>query len=142
MTEMRDTPPNAARDLTWLLDGFRKDVPGVEWVLIVTTDGLCSHRCTGLEDEDAEQFAAITCGVFSLMKGADRHLGGNGYVHQVATQLSCHTYFVTSAAENSLLAVITGPEADAGLVGHGMALLASQAAGYLKTASRTPDTAV
>ncbi|MBC7267686.1 roadblock/LC7 domain-containing protein [Streptomyces albogriseolus] len=142
MTQPHDMPPNAASDLTWLLDGFRNDVHGVETVLIVSADGHWTHRCTGLRNEDAEHFAAITSGMYSLMKGADAHLGGTGYVHQQVTQLSRHMFFVTSAAENSILAVITGADADAGLVGHRMALLASQAGKYLGTESRTPDTAV
>ncbi|WSM44747.1 roadblock/LC7 domain-containing protein (plasmid) [Streptomyces cellulosae] len=142
MTEMRDTPANAASDLTWLLDGFRNDVHGVEAVLIVSTDGRWTHRSTGLRDEDAEHLAAVTSGAYSLMRGADAYLGGNGHVHQQVAQLSRHTFFVTSAAENSILAVITGSDADAGLVGHRMALLASQAGKYLGTETRTPDTAV
>lgn len=142
MIEMPQTPPPAASDLTWLLDGFMNEVAGVETALIVSTDGRPTHRCTGLQDERAEHLAAITSGQYALMRGADEHLGGTGEVRQLVAQLSAHALFLTPAAKNSLLAVVAGAEADAGLVGHRMALLASQAEKYLGTANRTPDRAL
>ena|SRR4051794_23036040 len=143
MTSMdNNTPPSAASDLTWLLDGFKDRVPGVETVLIASVDGRATHVMTGLHVDDADRLAAITSGAYGLMRRADVEFGGPGLVRQQVAQLDKRTFFVTAAAENSLLAVVTGPEADAGQVGHEMALLATRAATYLATQSRTPDAAV
>lgn len=142
MTTMNDTPPPAASDLTWLLEGFKDRVPGVETVLIASVDGRATHTMKGLHVDDADRLAAITSSAYGLMRRADIEVGGPGLVRQQVAQLDKRTFFVTAAAENSLLAVVTGPEADAGLVGHEMALLATQAAKYLATQSRTLDTAV
>lgn len=142
MTTMNDTPPPAASDLTWLLDGFKRRVSGVETVLIASVDGRATHTMTGLHVDDADRLAAITSSAYGLMRRADIEVGGPGLVRQQVAQLDTHTFFVTAAGENSLLAVVTGPTADAGQVGHEMALLAAQAATYLATQSRTPDPAV
>ncbi|WP_369228515.1 roadblock/LC7 domain-containing protein (plasmid) [Streptomyces sp. R39] len=131
---------SASSDLTWLLDGFKDRISGIDTVLVVTTDGLPSHTCTGLGREDAEQLAAITSGTYGLMRGLDtRYLGAA--VRQIVAQLDTRAYFVTEAAENSLLAVIAHLGADAGQVGHEMVLLANQVRSHLGNPSRAESTA-
>lgn len=137
-----DASPPAASDLTWLLDGFKERVFGVNTVLIASVDGRATHTMTGLHMDNADRLAAIASSAYGLMRRADIEVGGLGLVRQQVAQLNTQTFFVTAAAENSLLAVVTGSEADAGQVGHEMALLATRAATYLATQSRTTDATV
>ncbi|MCT9107580.1 roadblock/LC7 domain-containing protein [Streptomyces mirabilis] len=141
MSEKTTTSQTAASDLTWLLDGFKDRVSGVDTVLVVSADGIHSHTCTGLAKDDAEHLAAITAGTYMLMSRVDVHYGGPGAVRQVVAQLGSRMFFVTDAAENSLLAVIAHPGSDAGQVGHEMLLLANQVRTHLASKSRAAGTA-
>jgi len=141
MSETTMTGQNASSDLTWLLDGLKERVSGVDTVLVVSTDGLPTHTCTGLVTEDAEHLAAITAGTYMLMSRADVHFKGSGGVRQIVAQLGTRMCFVTEAAENSLLTVITNRDADAGEVGTEMKLLANQVRAHLGTKSRAEGTA-
>lgn len=141
MNETPTTGQTASSDLTWLLDNFKNRVSGVEAVLVVSTDGLPTRACTGLATEDAEHLSAIASGSYMLMKQADVHFQGPGGVRQIVAQLSSHMFFLTEAAENSILAVITSRDSDVGQVGHEMKLLANQVPSHLVTLSRAEGTA-
>lgn len=141
MSETTMTGQTASSDLTWLLDGFKERVSGIDTVLVVSTDGLPIHICTGLVNDDAEHLAAITSGTYGLMSGLDSHYQGAGHVRQIVAQVATRMYFVSEAAENSLLAVIAHPGVDAGEVGHEMMLLANQVRAHLGSKSRAEGTA-
>ncbi|WP_328689967.1 roadblock/LC7 domain-containing protein [Streptomyces phaeochromogenes] len=141
MNEKTVTDQTASSDLTWLLDSFKERVSGIDQVLVVSTDGLPLHACTGLRNDDAEHFAAITSGTYSLMRGLDSWVEGSGHVRQIAAQLTTGMYFVTEATVTSLLAVIANAGADAGQVGHEMVLLANQVRTHFGTPSRVEGTA-
>ncbi|MFF7644101.1 roadblock/LC7 domain-containing protein [Streptomyces canus] len=141
MSETTTTGQTGSSDLTWLLDNFKARLSGVDTVLVVSTDGLATRTCTGLTQEDAEHLSAIASGSYMLMSRADAHFKGPGDVRQFVAQLSSRVFFLTEAAVNSILVVITSRESDVGLVGHEMKLLAHQVQSHLGTKSRSENTA-
>ncbi|MGW1041030.1 roadblock/LC7 domain-containing protein [Streptomyces sp. NPDC002547] len=141
MNETNVAGQTSSNDLTWLLDGFKDRVTGIDTVLVVSTDGLPTKTCMGLVAADAEHLSAITSGTYSLMSGLDSHYTGSGHVRQIVAQLGTRMFFVTEAAQGSLLAVVAHLGSDAGQIGHEMLLLANQVRTHLENKPRAEGTA-
>jgi len=133
MTETYPTP--AVPNLTWVLDEFARDTPDVHTVIVVSIDGISTASNSGLSIADRERLAAITSGFHSLAQGIGAHFQG-GVVRQVVAELDGLLYFVAAAGRNTLLAVLAAPQADAGIVGYEMTLLARRVGDYFAAASR------
>lgn len=150
MNETNTAGQTAPNNLTWLLDGFKGRVPGVDTVkgqvagidtvLVVSTDGLPTETCTGLVAAEAETLAAITAGAYSLMSRISAQHQGSGRVRQIVAQLDTRMFFVTEAAPGSLLAVVAHPDSDAGAIGHEMLLLANQVRTHFENKPRAAGT--
>jgi predicted regulator of Ras-like GTPase activity (Roadblock/LC7/MglB family) len=133
MTDTSHSP--ALKNLTWLLDEFKRETPDVHTAMAVSIDGISTFSNTGIAVANAERLAAITSGFHSLALGIGRHFEG-GAVKQVVAELDNLLYFVAAAGRNTLLAVLASPQADAGIVGYQMTLLANRVGDYFATASR------
>ncbi|GAA3390733.1 roadblock/LC7 domain-containing protein [Cryptosporangium minutisporangium] len=133
MSDMYPTP--ATPNLTWVLDEFKRDTPDVHTVIAVSIDGISTFSNSGLPIADNERLAAITSGFHSLALGVGAHFAG-GVVRQVVAELDNLLFFVAAAGRNTLLAVLAAPQADAGIVGYEMTLLARRVGDYFATASR------
>jgi len=47
-----------ARELAWLVDKFAAEVPGVQYAVVLSSDGLLLTGSGGLHPDTAEKFAA------------------------------------------------------------------------------------
>ena len=107
------------------------------WMEIIGVVGDVKYE--GLDVESAEQLAAIASGLFSLSRGAGLKFGGNETVRQVIVELDDTLLFVASAGSGSVLAVLAGREADAGVLGYEMSQLINSVRPFLTTPTRSTD---
>ncbi|MEU5088720.1 roadblock/LC7 domain-containing protein [Streptomyces sp. NPDC021356] len=126
------------RTLGWLLDDLTERVEDVRHALVLSTDGLVTGASTGLRREDAEHLAAVSSGLHSLAKGSGRHFGA-GSVRQTMVEFDDAVLFVTAAGTGSCLCVLSGAEADIGLIAYEMTLLVNRVGEHLGVATRRPE---
>ncbi|MEW2292360.1 roadblock/LC7 domain-containing protein [Streptomyces sp. NPDC006743] len=126
------------RTLGWLLDDLTERVEHVRHALLLSTDGLVTGASTGLRREDAEHLAAVSSGLHSLAKGSGRHFGA-GAVRQTMVEFDDAVLFITAAGAGSCLCVLSGAEADIGLIGYEMTLLVNRVGEHLGVATRRPE---
>ena len=128
--------------LDWLLDDLVLRVAHIERAVFLSQDGLALGASRGLDQADAEHLAALAAGFQSLARGAGRHFGG-GEARQTIIEMSSGFLFVTAAGQGTCLAVLTGAEADVGLVAYEMAavmeFLISPAASYVNGHAMVAD---
>ena len=122
MTEQTSELSFEARNLSWLLNGFVRKVPGVAEAVVLSADGLPMAVSDDLDRESAERCAAVASGLIGLAYGAAGRFGG-GAVTQIIIEMEHAFLFVTGISDGSCLAVVAGANADVGLVAYEMALL-------------------
>jgi predicted regulator of Ras-like GTPase activity (Roadblock/LC7/MglB family) len=127
-------PPDD-RDLDWLITAFARRIEGVTSVVVLSTDGLVLALSEDLPRDTADTLAAVTAGLTSLTAGAARHMGA-GTVNQVIVEMEGGFLFVTTISEGSALAVMSGTDADIGLIGYEMSLLVARIGQVLTPALR------
>ncbi len=125
--------------LDWLVDDLVTRLPHVRHAAIISRDGFAIGSSAALSSEDSDRLAALTAGLASLANGGALHFGV-GQVHQTLIEMDQGFLFVTTAGEDSCLAVLAGPQADVGLVGYEMALIVRQLGQHLDPVARPlPD---
>jgi len=130
------TLPDAnSPDLDWLITSFVERIPGVNSVVVLSTDGLVLALSDRLDRDTADTLAAVTSGLASLTAGAARHMGA-GNVNQVIVEMDGGYLFVTTVSEGSALAVMCGPDCDIGLIGYEMSMLVARVGQVLTPALR------
>ena len=127
-----------ASQLDWLLDDLVMRVPQIQRAVYLSQDGLALGASRGLDRADAEHLAALAAGFQSLARGAGRHFGG-GEVRQTIIEMSAGFLFVSAAGQGTCLAVLTGPEADVGLIAYEMAILVQRTGDRLQVGMRAPS---
>jgi uncharacterized protein len=127
--------PPYDRDLDWLITAFARRIEGVTSVVVLSTDGLVLALSEDLPRDTADTLAAVTAGLTSLTAGAARHMGA-GTVNQVIVEMEGGFLFVTTISEGSALAVMSGTDADIGLIGYEMSLLVARIGQVLTPALR------
>jgi uncharacterized protein len=123
------------QNISWLLNTFAYQVPGVAHVVAVSADGLMLSSSQDLPTERAEQLAAITAGVISLTEGAARAFDG-GPIRQTIIEMDGGYLFLMAVSDGSALAVLAARACDVGQVGYEMALLVDRVGGALTPATR------
>ncbi|MFF3127101.1 roadblock/LC7 domain-containing protein [Streptomyces sp. NPDC057908] len=103
MTGYADTHSNP---LGWLLDRQLAGVPGVQGALLISSDGLLSSRTATLDQEAAENRAAVTAALRAAALSYTSVSDGGG-VRQVVIETDAHLYLITRAGHNMLLGVET-----------------------------------
>lgn len=132
---MSSLPDANSPDLDWLITSFAERIPGVDSVVVLSTDGLVLALSDRLDRDTADTLAAVTSGLASLTAGAARHMGA-GNVNQVIVEMDGGYLFVTTVSEGSALAVMCGPECDIGLIGYEMSMLVARVGQVLTPALR------
>lgn len=136
---MTSTASTADSKLDWLVQGLLARTPGARHALVLSRDGLKLCRTPELSVDQADQLAAIAAGIQSLSHGASLQFGdGTGGVRSAMTEFYGGILFIVEAGEGAHLAVVTGEEADTGLVGHNMGRLVEQLGEHLSARPRTP----
>ena len=124
--------------LSWLLDNLVDQVEHVQQALILSRDGLVVAASRGLSPEDSEHLSALAAGLQSLARGAGKHFR-TGQVRQTIIEMDSAFLFVMAAGRGTCLAVLTGADANVGLIAYEMAMLVRRMGKYLATESRFPD---
>ena len=127
--------PDDNRELDWLVSSFTNRIAGVSSVVVLSTDGLVLAVSERLARDVADTLAAVASGVVSLTAGAARHMQA-GTVNQVIVEMDGGYLFVTTISEGSALAVMSGPDADIGLIGYEMSVLVARIGQVLTPALR------
>jgi uncharacterized protein len=124
--------------LSWLLDNLVDQVEHVQQALILSRDGLVVAASRGLSPEDSEHLSALAAGLQSLARGAGQHCR-TGQVRQTIIEMDSAFLFVMAAGRGTCLAVLTGADANVGLIAYEAAMLVRRMGKYLATESRFPD---
>ncbi|GHI05022.1 hypothetical protein AQI88_23990 [Streptomyces cellostaticus] len=128
-----------ARNLHWLLTNLVEEVPGIQSVAVVSSDGLLllssdprrtaesrtRRRPKGPRGSSAD-LATIVSGIGSLTVGAARLLEFGGVKHTMIA-MDEGSLFVMSISDGSLLGVHGSAECDMSVVAYHMALFVGRA---------------
>lgn len=127
-----------ARNLHWLLTNLVEEVPGLQSVAVVSSDGLlllssdpglAEHRTAPTADGpkgSSADLAAIVSGLGSLTLGAAQLMDGGG-VKQTMVAMDEGALFVTAISDGSLLGVRATADCDMSVVAYHMALFVGRA---------------
>jgi predicted regulator of Ras-like GTPase activity (Roadblock/LC7/MglB family) len=124
-----------AQNFNWLVNGFVDRVPGVSHAVVVSSDGLLIALSRHLPQPAAEQLAAISASLNSIV-GSTAVLFDGERVRQTVVAMQRGHFVVMSIRDGSVLAALSSREADIGMVGYEMARLAKQAGELLTPALR------
>lgn len=128
---------NRNATLNWLLDDLVKRVPSAQEAVVLSSDGLLVGASGTLTREDGEHLAAMAAGFQSLARSASRHFQA-GTVRQTVVEMDDAYLFVTAAGRGACLAVLSGADADIGLIAYEMAMLVIRVGQTLSTPARPP----
>jgi predicted regulator of Ras-like GTPase activity (Roadblock/LC7/MglB family) len=133
-----------AVDIDWLLNDFARRVPQVVHALAVSADGLVVAASENLEEEQADQLAAVASGLVALLVGGARLLAA-APVRSNLTELAGGFLFSMAVSDGASLLVFTTRKADVGQVSYAMTELINQVGTTLTPSARarmlTPGTA-
>ena len=123
------------RDLDWLVTDFTARVPDVAHAVVVSADGVPLALSEDIPLAFAEQLAAITSGLASLMQGAARIFEA-GLPLQALVEMDGGLMLVKTISDGSSLAVLAAPECDTDLVSYEVSLLVEAVGEVLSPALR------
>jgi predicted regulator of Ras-like GTPase activity (Roadblock/LC7/MglB family) len=130
-----------ARNLHWLLNNLVEEVPGIQSVAVVSSDGLLLLSSDDVRNEQARQtrterpagprgsaadLATIVSGIGSLTVGAAK-LMEFGSVKHTMVAMEEGSLFVMSISDGSLLGVHGSADCDMSVVAYHMALFVGRA---------------
>ncbi|MET8616448.1 roadblock/LC7 domain-containing protein [Streptomyces albidoflavus] len=127
-----------ARNLHWLLTNLVEEVPGLNSVAVVSSDGLMLLSSDPGRNEpvtreapqgpkgSSADLATIVSGVGSLTIGASKLMEA-GNVKQTMVAMEEGSLFVMSISDGSLLGVHATPDCDMSIVAYHMALFVGRA---------------
>lgn len=119
------------RDLNWLITDFTTRVAGVAHAIVVSADGVPLGVSKHIPQTFAGQFAAITCGLCSLMEGAARIFEA-GKPAQALVEMQTGLMIVMAVSGGSSLAVLAALDCDTDVVLYEMTQLV-EAVGHALT---------
>ncbi|MFH8338421.1 roadblock/LC7 domain-containing protein [Streptomyces sp. AM6-12] len=128
-----------ARNLHWLLTNLVEEVPGIQSVAVVSSDGLLLLSSDPGHTEQSRQarpgkgprgssadLATIVSGIGSLTVGAAKLMAFGGVKHTMVA-MEEGSLFVMSISDGSLLGVHGSAECDMSVVAYHMALFVGRA---------------
>lgn len=133
------TPGADQNHLSWRINGFQRETPGVRHALLASRDGLKLSWNDELGVDDADHLAAVASGLLGLTEEGFRHFGATGGVQHIMADSLDLQLLVVGAGGGSTLIVVAHGEADPGMVGHAMRQLVDQLADHLATPARTGE---
>jgi|SRR5450755_2083243 predicted regulator of Ras-like GTPase activity (Roadblock/LC7/MglB family) len=115
-------PSSEAQSLTWLVNNFVADVPGVTHAVVVSADGLLLIASDGLSGTRAQQLSAVACGARSLAETSAR-LFDLGESSQTIVRMERGYLFIMAISDGSCLATLAQSGCDMKIVAYQMTLL-------------------
>ena len=123
------------QDLNWLVSDFTARVPDVAHAAVISADGVPLSLSEDIPAYFAEQLAAITSGLASLMQGAARIFEA-GLSTQALVEMEGGLMIIKAISDGSSLCVLASPDCDTELVAYEMSLLVEAAGEVLSPALR------
>ena len=122
-------------DLNWLVSDFTGRVADVAHAAVGSADGVPLALSDGIPESFAEQLAAITSGLASLMQGAARIFNA-GTPTQALVEMEGGLMVIKAISDGSSLCVLAAPDCDIELVSYEMSVLVEAAGEVLSAALR------
>jgi predicted regulator of Ras-like GTPase activity (Roadblock/LC7/MglB family) len=132
---MVQSPTGQPADLDWLLNDFAQRVPKVVHVLAVSADGLVVAATRDLEEDQADQLAAVASGLVALLIGGARLLKA-APVRSNLTELAGGFLFSMAVSDGASLLVFATRGCDIGQVSYAMSELINQVGSTLTPSAR------
>jgi len=123
------------KDLGWLVSEFARRVAGVAHAAVVSADGVPLALSASIPGESAEQFAAITSGLASLMLSA-AGIFEAGLPTQALVVLRNGLMLIKTISDGSSLCVLASPDCDTDLISYEMSRLVEAVGEVLSPALR------
>jgi len=123
------------QDLSWLVTDFTLRVADVAHAVVVSADGVPLALSEGIPEQAAEQLAAITSGLASLIQGAARIFEA-GLPTQALVDMQGGLMLIKAVSDGSTLAVLAARECDTDLVSYEMSRLVEAVGEALSPALR------
>jgi predicted regulator of Ras-like GTPase activity (Roadblock/LC7/MglB family) len=123
------------QDLNWLVSDFTARVADAAHAAVVSADGVPLAVSDEIPQDFAEQLAAITCGLASLMEGAARIFEA-GVPTQALVEMQGGLMVIKIISDGSSLCVLAAPDCDIELISYEMSLLVEAAGEVLSPALR------
>jgi predicted regulator of Ras-like GTPase activity (Roadblock/LC7/MglB family) len=123
------------QDLSWLVTDFTLRVADVAHAVVVSADGVPLALSEGIPEDAAEQLAAITSGLASLIQGAARIFEA-GLPTQALVDMQGGLMLIKAVSGGSTLAVLAAPGCDTDLVSYEMSRLVEAVGEALSPALR------
>jgi len=123
------------QDLNWLVTDFTLRIADVAHAIVVSADGVPLALSEGIPEDAAEQLAAITSGLASLIQGAARIFEA-GLPTQALVDMQGGLMLIKAVSDGSTLAVLAAPECDTDLVSYEMSRLVEAVGEALSPALR------
>jgi uncharacterized protein len=123
------------QDLNWLISDFTARVTDVAHAAVVSADGVPLALSEGIPSYFAENLAAITAGLASLMAGAARIFNA-GLPTQALVEMVGGLMIIKAVSDGSSLCVLAAPDCDTELVSYEMSLLVEAVGEVLSPALR------
>jgi uncharacterized protein len=108
-----------SQDLDWLVTDFTTRVLDVAHAVVVSADGVPLALSEYIPAGLAEQLAAITAGLVSLMQGAAQIFEA-GQPTQALVEMDGGLMLIKAISDGSSLAVLAAPDCDTELVSYEM----------------------
>lgn len=124
---------NPGETFAWLLNNFVDSTGGVTHALAVSADGIKLATSNALPAANADQFAAITAGLSSLIHGAANCFGETS-VERVMIEMGNSFLLISNVSHGAVLGVIARKDADLGFVAYEMTVFAERAGSVLSPA--------
>ncbi|MEU6025091.1 roadblock/LC7 domain-containing protein [Micromonospora sp. NPDC047134] len=119
-----------ADNLGHALDSLVDRVPGAQFAVVLSPDGIRLGASRGIDDEMAEQLSSMVCGLQALGTAAAR-VCGEGELHQVVIQMSRAFLFHATTGNGAILTVGIDGDAEVGDMAYEVAMFVAQAGEYL-----------
>ncbi|MBV9795271.1 MAG: roadblock/LC7 domain-containing protein [Actinobacteria bacterium] len=126
-----NTLSSEAQSLTWLVNNFVSEVPGVTHAIVVSADGLLLIASDELTDEQAQQLSAVASGARSLAETSSR-LFDLGDSRQTIVRMERGYLFVMAISDGSCLATLASSGCDMKIVAYQMTVLV-ESSGHVLT---------
>ena len=123
------------QDLDWLITDFTSRVVDVAHAVVVSADGVLLALSEHIPPVFAEQLAAITAGLVSLMQGAARIFEA-GQPLQALVEMDGGLLLVKAISDGSSLAVLAASDCDTDLIAYEMTRMVEAVGEVLTPAAR------
>lgn len=121
--------------LDWLVTDFTERVANVAHAIVVSADGLTLAKSAAFSEVRAEQLAAITSGLSSLIDGTARIFDAGPPI-QALVEMARGLMLVKTVSGTAILVALAAPECDIDLVAYEMTLLVEEVGEVLTPPTR------